>query len=193
MAERALGTHTLETYFQLEQDSDTKYEFFDGFIVAMAGGEPDHGIIAVNVSTAIHNALRVKSKNCRVYSSDVKIAINQANRRCYPDVSVVCGQEKRDVKEPKAITNPILVVEVLSESTELLDRGEKFRAYIQIETLQEYVLISQEKALVEIFSKTTDGTWRIRSFAGLDQKVEIPALDISINTTDLYYGLEALS
>ncbi|MCL4137647.1 UNVERIFIED_CONTAM: hypothetical protein GTU68_036639 [Idotea baltica] len=159
----------------------------------MAGGEPDHGLIAVNVSTAIHNALRAKSNNCRVYSSDVKIAINRANRRCYPDVSVVCGPEKRDIKESKAIINPILVVEVLSESTELLDRGEKFRAYIQIETLQEYVLISQEKALVEIFSKTPDGTWSIKSFAGLNQKIEIPALAIALNSTDLYYGLEKLS
>ena len=192
MGAHALDTHTLETYIELEAGSETKYEYYDGYIHAMAGGSPEHGEIAVNVSTALKNALKAAGKPCKPLSSDVKVAINRANRRFYPDVSVVCGPVERDKKEPKAITNPLLVVEVLSESTESLDRGEKFRAYRQLESLREYVLVSQDKVLVEVFSRTPDGSWNIQTAIGLDQEISLPALDIRINTTDLYEGVEGL-
>lgn len=193
MGAKALDPYTLESYIQLDAASDVKYEYFDGFIVAMAGGAPEHGAIAVNVSTALHIALRAGGKTCQTFSSDVKVAINRARRRCYPDVSVVCGPVVRDEKEPQAITNPILIVEVLSESTESLDRGEKFLAYRQLPSLREYVLINQDKAQVEVFSRTADGTWRIQAAIGMDQEVELPALDIRLNTSDLYYGMEDLT
>ena len=190
MGEKALDTHTLETYLQLESESDTKYEFYDGFIVAMAGGDPLHGKLAMNLGTALNNALREANKPCSVYSSDVKVAINTAKRRVYPDVSVVCGSEERDSVESKAITNPILVVEVLSESTESRDRGEKFMAYRQLSSLKEYILVSQETALVEVFSRTDDGTWRIQSAIGKEQDIELPSLGIFIKNQDIYYGVD---
>ncbi|MEZ4848488.1 MAG: Uma2 family endonuclease [Bacteroidia bacterium] len=190
MGEKALDTFSLDTYIQMEAESDLRYEYYDGLILAMAGGDPNHGKIAVNVSTALHIAIRSKKKDCEIYNSDVKVAINSANRRCYPDISVVCGPTERDSKESRAITNPILIVEILSESTELLDRGEKFRAYRQLPSLREYMLVSQDKALVEVFSLTEDGTWRIQAIQGVDQKVEIPALGIQLNTEDIFYRME---
>lgn len=113
----------------------------------------------------------------------MKVAINRVRRRCYPDVSVVCGPVERDEKEPQAITNPILIVEVLSESTESLDRGEKFLAYRQLPSLREYVLVNQEKAQVDVFSQTKDDTSRIQAAIGMDQEAELPALDIRLNTS----------
>ena len=194
MGVKALDTHSLDTYIQMEAESkETKYEFYDGFIVAMAGGSPEHGKIAINVGTALSNALRVAKKDCDVYSSDVKIAINKINKRHYPDLSAVCGPVIRDKKEPKAITNPTLIVEVLSESTESKDRGEKFMAYRQLESLKDYVLISQDEALVEVFSRTPDGTWRIQAAIGLDREIELPALDVKLNTSDIYFRLEGIS
>ncbi len=193
MGVKALDTYTLESYIHLDAGSDVRYEFYDGFIVAMAGGAPEHGAIAVNVSTALHNALRAAGKPCQTYSSDVKVAINRAKRRCYPDVSVVCGPVERDEKEPQAITNPILIVEVLSESTESLDRGEKFLAYRQLSSLREYLLVNQDKAQVEVFSRTPDGTWRIQAAIGMDQELELPSLGIQLNTSDLYFGVEGMN
>ena len=190
MGEKALDTFSLDTYIQMEKESDVKYEYYDGLILAMAGGDPNHGLIAGNINTELNIALRAQGKKCKAYNSDVKIAINLANRRCYPDVSVVCGPSERDTKEPKAITNPILVVEVLSESTESKDRGEKFQAYRQLPSLREYMLVSQVKVQVEVFSLTEDGTWRIQAIQGLEQEVELPALGIKLKLEDIYYEVE---
>ena len=192
MAERSLYTQTLDTYLQLEAESETKYEFHDGFILAMAGGTPAHGQIAANFISALLNALRAKGSPCKVYSSDVKVAIQRARRRCYPDISVVCGPVETDTTEPRAITNPVLIVEVLSEGTEVLDRGEKFRAYRQIESLREYVLVSQDKALVEVFSRTSGDTWRIQAAIGMEASFELPALDLEIANGELYFGVEEI-
>ena len=193
MGQQALDTHSLETYLQLETQADTKYEYYDGFIVAMAGGSPQHGEIAANMITALNNQLRAAKKGCKTFSSDVKISLTSLSRRFYPDLSVVCGPVQYDETEPNAITNPLLVVEVLSPTTESLDRGEKFRAYRQLPSLKEYILVSQEHAVVEVFSRTEDGTWRIQTAIGTDQSFEIPALGIEIQTRDVYYGIEDLS
>lgn len=190
MGEKALNNHTIETYITLEKESEIRYEYYDGFIVAMAGGTPAHGELSANLTTALSNALRSADKTCKVYSGDVKVAINKANRRVYPDASVVCGEVDTDTKEPNAITNPILITEVLSESTESLDRGEKFMAYRQLDSLREYLLVSQDKVMVEVFSRTDDGTWRIQSFPELSQEIDLPGLGISINTSDIYFGVE---
>jgi Uma2 family endonuclease len=193
MGQQALATYSLETYLQLETQADTKYEYYDGFIVAMAGGSPKHGELTANMITALNNQLRAAKKGCKTFSSDVKIALPMLNRRFYPDLSVVCGPVQYDKTEPNALTNPLLVVEVLSPSTESLDRGEKFRAYRQLPSLREYILVSEDRAVVEVFSRTERDTWRIQSAIGTDQTFEIPALGIEIQTSDVYYGIEDFS
>ena len=190
MGQLALQTYSLETYLQLEAEGDQKYEYEDGYILAMAGGEPRHGELAGNAITSLNNALRAKNKPCRAHSSDVKVSVRAVNRRYYPDVSVVRGEVERDELEPKAITNPILLVEVLSDSTEVRDRGPKFRAYRQLPSLREYVLIKQEEMVVEVFSRNEDGSWRIQSATEREDKVELPSLEISLSLADLYYGVK---
>lgn len=181
---------SLETYLAVEAGSETRYEYYDGFIWAMAGGSPKHGQLAANVTAALHAALRAANKPCRVYSSDVKVAINTANRRFYPDVSVVCGPDLYDEKEIRAITNPLLIVEILSETTETLDRGDKFHAYRQLGSLREYLLISQDKMLTEVFSRNPDGSWLIQAASGLEEEVLLPSLGIHLRNSDVYFGLE---
>ena len=193
MGVKAIDTYSLETYIQMDTEGEERFEFFDGFIRAMAGGSPNHSLIAGNLITALNLALRAKGKPCRTFTSDVKISIRSANSRCYPDVSIVCGAIENDPQEKNAITNPILVAEVISESTESLDRGEKFFAYGQLDSLKEYILVSQDQARIEIFSRTEDNTWRIEAFQGLEATIEIPALGIDISSQDVYYQVEELS
>ncbi|MDX1908051.1 MAG: Uma2 family endonuclease [Bacteroidia bacterium] len=192
MEARALDTFDLSTYLQLESESDTKYEFYNGYILAMAGGTPRHGLIGGNFLTALNIALRAAGKSCKVYSSDVKVAIAKANQRFYPDVSVVCGPVAYDDTEPRALTNPMVIVEVLSDTTEALDRGNKFRGYRQLESLREYILVSQDRALVEVFSRAEEGVWRIQTALGMDGAFELPSLDIQLLNSEVYLGVEDL-
>ncbi|MEZ4825009.1 MAG: Uma2 family endonuclease [Bacteroidia bacterium] len=190
MGQKAILPTTLETYIEIEASSKERYEYYDGHILAMAGGSPEYGQLQVNTDTALNNALRAAGKPCRTFSSDVKVAIQSVRRRFYPDLSVVCGPVERDQKETQAITNPVLVVEILSESTESLDRGEKFWGYRQLSSLREYMLISQDKVVIEIFSRAEDDTWRIQTLTAPGQTADLPALGIRLNVEDIYFGME---
>jgi Uma2 family endonuclease len=125
MGEKAISTYSYDSYLALEAESETKYEFHDGFITAMAGGSPEHGQIAGNFIWAIGSAINKSGKSCITYTSDVKVHIASARRTFYPDASIVCTQPERSEKDPQAITNPILILEVLSESTAAFDRGKQ--------------------------------------------------------------------
>lgn len=189
MGEQALNTYGLDTYLTLEAQGDTKYEYYDGFILAMAGGSLLHSELGNNVGTCLTNAIRAKGLPCKVYNSDLKVSIKSANSRFYPDVSIVCGQPVMDEKTPHAVQNPVVVVEVLSESTEARDRGTKFQAYRQLPSLREYILVSQEEALVEVFSLTDEGTWHIQTATKLDDSLKLHALDLSLKMEDVYFGV----
>ncbi|MDX1906353.1 MAG: Uma2 family endonuclease [Bacteroidia bacterium] len=180
---------TLETYLAMEAGSDTRYEYYDGLIVAMAVGSPRHSKIAMNIGAALHAALRASGKSCDVFTSDAKVSIRPGGIRVYPDVSVVCGPVEPDPHEPRAMTNPVLIVDVLSEATELHDRSTKFAAYRQLTTLHEYVLVSQDKALVEVFSRTPEGIWQFQVVTGAGT-VRLPGLEMSLPLSDVYYRVD---
>lgn len=146
--------YTLEEYLQLEQYANVKHEFLDGQIYAMAGGTPEHGAMAVRVGAALLSQLG--DRPCNVYSSDVRIRVAATGLDTYPDLSVVCGQEVRDSSDPNALTNPIVLVEVLSPSTEDYDRGEKLEHYKQIPSLREVMLVAHDQVLVEIWSRSSE-------------------------------------
>jgi Uma2 family endonuclease len=192
MEAHALNSYDLDTYFALEQQGETRYEYYDGYIHAMAGGTPRHAQLAMNAGTALNNALRKAGKPCRVYSSDLKVSIRAANMRVYPDVSVVCGAPAYDPQEARALVNPTLAVEVLSESSEGMDRGLKFRGYRSLESLRDYVLVSQERAVVEIFSRSEQGLWSIETAVGLEAEFDLPSLGVRLSNADIYFGIEDL-
>lgn len=153
----------MEDYVRLEEAANVKHEFFEGRIFAMAGGTPEHGALAVRVATALSNQLR--GKRCNVYSSDTRIRVTATGLVTYPDVSVVCGGEQRDREDRLALVNPVVLVEIMSPTTAAYDRGDKLEHYKRIPTLQEVVLVAQDRAAVEVWRRGENG-WTLAYAAG---------------------------
>lgn len=149
MATRKLLTYA--EYMAAEDVALEKHEFLDGQVFAMSGGTPEHAALAAACSHALSNALA--GRPCRVFSSDLRVRIRATGLTTYPDVSVVCGTLETDAEDPHAINDPLLLVEVLSDSTEAHDRGEKAAHYRRIPALREYVLISQRQRRVEVYRR----------------------------------------
>jgi Uma2 family endonuclease len=183
--------YTLEEYFRIADESvNVKYEFRDGEIVAMAGGTEAHSLIMVNVITELSKRLR--NSPCRVYESNLRLRAAKDVRYTYPDIFVVCGKSEFDPADKKrvTITNAKLIVEVLSESTELSDRGEKFQRYILLPTLEEYVLVTQDSHRVETFLRQPDGGWLFSYFVGPDSVSRLRSLNIELPLSELYRNVE---
>ncbi len=182
---------TLEEYNLLEEENQQRYEYHDGEVFAMAGGDPVHNAICHNLHVFLGNALRKKS--CNVFTSDQKVRIDFINRSLYPDASVTCGPVDRAEKDPKAITNPVLLVEVLSDSTEAYDRGRKFECFSRLPSLREYVLIEQHEPAAQIHYRAADtNLWQITWVTGLDETLTLQSLDIETTLRELYLKTEDL-
>lgn len=192
MAEKAVSTYSYKDYLEIEASSETKYEFHGGMIVSMAGGTPEHGLIALNVGTALNIELRNKKSPCSVFGSDVKIHIDVTKRTFYPDGSVVCGKHEISEKDEHAIINPVLIIEVLSDSTADFDRGAKFGHYRQIPSLRQYILISQKEILVDSFYLTENGTWEIQTLTNPEEEFLLKSIDCSISVKEIYLRVPGL-
>lgn len=186
------GNLSIEDYIEVEQVTNTRHEYHDGTIYAIAGGSIEHGLISGNTYGELKFNLREKGSDCKAINNDVKLHVESLNKFLYPDVMVVCGEMERSTKEQNAIVNPSVIVEVLSNSTEAYDRGDKFFAYRQITTLREYILIHQYKAQIEVYTRKND-LWRITRIEGLDESFKINALDIFINLKNVYEDVVFIS
>ncbi len=173
---------TYEAYLALEATAELKHEWLDGTIYAMSGGTPSHARIALNFGAALHAAL--KGKPCAVFSPDLRVRVRDTGLATYPDISVVCGGIEADPKDQNAATNPTLLVEVLSETTEAYDRGEKFAHYRRIASLREYVLVGQTEPRVEVFRRNPDDTWTLHEFTG--GLVRLQSIDVAVPFGDIY-------
>ena len=171
---------TYAEYLTYEQASLIKHEFMNGLAFAMAGASEDHNVIASNLVACIRPRLRGTS--CRVFSSDMKLTIASANNATYyPDVMVVCDRSDND---PYVKQKPCLLVEVLSPSTALLDRREKLFNYQRLESLQEYVLVSQFEVKVELYRRDRDG-WLVQCL-GVGDSLHLQSIDLAIALSDIY-------
>lgn len=171
--------YTYEEYLAYERDSELKHEFDEGEIFAMAGGSPRHSALASRISAALENA---RPPGCTAFQSDMRIRVLATGRATYPDVSMVCGAIELDAADRSGttITNPVLLVEVLSPSTEEVDRGSKWRDYQLIPSLQEYVLVSQD-ARVEIYRRLSAESWEYLDVReGVVKLASGPTLDLSV-------------
>jgi Uma2 family endonuclease len=173
-----------EEYLAFERASPTRHEYYRGVVYAMTGGKEPHNLIAGNTHAALHAQLR--RKQCRVYQSDMRIKILQTGLNTYPDVVVVCGQPQFTDSIHDTIVNPVVIVEVLSESTERYDRGMKFQHYQAIPTLQDYLLIAQDQRRVEHFARQDDDRWLLRSAVGADAQVAIDSIACILTLEDVY-------
>jgi Uma2 family endonuclease len=187
MGDSALkSNYSLQEYLELEKNSLEKHEFFAGEIYAIAGGKPNHSLLANNISSELRGSL--KGKSCLAYNSDLSIAITEENF-VYADASVICGKIETFSKHLNAAKNPILIVEVLSDSTEKYDRGEKFRKYQQILSFKEYVLIAQDRVRVEVFFKPENIIfWQYRSYEDINDSIELKSINTKIALQDIYLG-----
>ena len=192
MAEQALSSYTYSDYLELEANSEEKYEFHGGYITAMAGGTLAHGQISVNVTTALRNSLEGAKKPCITYSSDVKVHVTASHRTYYPDGSVVYDTPEISSKDKHALINPILIVEVLSESMVAFDRGNKFAHYRKIPSLREYVLVSQSEPIVDTYYRLDSGAWEIQTIEGLSEWVTLKSLGIQLAMNSIYYLVEGM-
>lgn len=182
---------SVEEYIQYEIETGQRHEYHDGLIYALAGGTIEHALIIGNVYSELRNSLRKKGSNCKPITNDAKLHIKKENKFVYPDTMVICGEFDRSNASKDAVTNPILIVEVLSKSTSGYDRGDKFYFYRQIPSLQEYILIDQSRYLVEIYyKKEKSDLWRITRSEGIDQQIKLQSLNIVLSMKDLYYDVE---
>lgn len=170
-----------EEYLETEKSSPIKHEYVQGQIYAMAGASDAHVTITANLVTLLRNHIR--GTDCRVYVADMKARIESLNIFYYPDIMVTCDQ--RDTNFEYFKRYPSLIIEVLSPSTEALDRGDKFSDYQELETLQEYVLISQNRQRVDCFRRNTAGRWELYSYRG-NQELQLFSLNFSCSLTDVY-------
>jgi Uma2 family endonuclease len=172
-----------EQYLELERTSEVKHEYAAGEVFAMAGGTREHSLIAMNISRELGNLLR--GRPCEVHGPDMRIKITATGRYVYPDASVVCGKALFEDSQSDNLLNPIVVCEVLSDSTEAYDRGEKFEQYRSIPSFQEYVVISQKKVRVEHFRKQLDGRW-VLTVLGPGDRLALESIGCEVAMDDIY-------
>ncbi len=171
-------------YLELEDKSQEKHEYHDGYIIDMAGGTAPHSKICNNVSFAL--TLGLKGKKCSSYNSDLKILAEKVNSYYYPDASVICGELEFDENRKDIVKNPTVIIEVLSKSTALFDRTEKFWNYRTIPTFKEYVLISQDKPLIEVFHKNEGNKWVLSDAYGLDESILLESIGVELKLEDVF-------
>lgn len=173
---------SLEEYLQLEEQSPVKHEYIDGRVHAMVGANDAHVTIALNLATVLRH--HVRCSGCRVYLSDMKARIESLNRYFYPDIMVTC--DPRDRESPLEKRFPCLIVEVLSDSTEAFDRGDKFADYQSLESLQEYVLISSKRPRVECFRRNAAGLWVLQFYTDPQTPFRLETLGFEDQVALLY-------
>jgi Uma2 family endonuclease len=176
---------TPEEYLRLERAAEMKREYDDGVIYAMSGASFPHNLIVGNLNWTLRNRL----KQCSVTPSDLKVRILNPTRFYYPDVTIVCGTPRFADDERDVLLNPLIVFEVLSETTAGFDRGRKFHSYQTIESLQEFVLVAQDRYLVEHYRR--DGNqWLYTPVQGRQGRVALPAVDCELPLDEIYYQIE---
>ena len=174
--------YTTDEYFTLEEASESRHEFFEGEVFAMAGASIAHNTIALNISMALRQGLR--GKKCRVQMEAVRLAVEQNRHYAYPDVMVSC--DPADQRESQQLYHPVLIVEVLSPSTEAYDRGLKFNQYKKLPSLRHYLLVSQATWLVEWYQLTEHGVWAHTALAEAEDALAIPELGLTMTLPEVY-------
>ena len=175
---------TPDEYLHRERKAEFRSEYFRGEMFAMAGASADHNLIVLNVGSSLREQL--KKKPCRVYPSDLKLRIEATGLYTYPDLSVVGGEPQLESDAGDVLLNPVVLAEVLSDSTEAFDRGKKFEHYRTIPSLKHYVLIAQDRHSIDCFTRSADGSWNLTSCQGLDGKILLDAIDSELVAAEVY-------
>ncbi|MGI0483160.1 Uma2 family endonuclease [Geminocystis sp. CENA526] len=176
--------YSVDEYLALEETAEEKHEYHDGEIITMTGGTTNHNTLALTIASFLFTQL--SAEDYQVYISDVRLFIEQYNRYTYPDVIVVKGKPIYQGKGTTSIKNPLLIVEVLSKSTQNYDQTDKFDAYRSISDLQEYILIDQYQYYVKQFAKNQEGKWVLSDYIGKETVLKLESLPLEITLQNLY-------
>jgi Uma2 family endonuclease len=187
--EKIRRRYTAEEYLESERAAECRHEFLDGQIFAMAGESLSHSRICINL--AIEAGSKLKGKPCEALSPNMKVRTSPTSLFAYPDLTIVCGEPQFHDTKKDVLTNPQVVFEVLSPLTETYDRTTKFQRYrMGNETLTDYILVSQDKAFVEHFTKQADVGWLYRSFSEMPEVLRIEAVDCDLILSEIYDRVE---
>jgi len=188
MALRQQENYTPEEYLALEETADYRSEYFRGEIFAMSGGSANHNRIARNLVVGLDTAFA--DKPCEAFINDMRLLVKENGLYTYPDVMAVCGQLEFVPDRTDTLTNPSLIIEVLSKSTAGYDRGAKFELYRALNSLQDYVLVDQAKIHVEHFHRLDDGRWLLQEFNELEDVLKIETIEFEISLTQIYQKVD---
>lgn len=181
--------YTLEEYLELERNSEERYEFWNGEIVAMSGASPEHETILSNLITELN--LEIAERPCRAFPSNLRIKVPSLPPYRYADASALSGNPEYElIGGIKALTNPSVIFEILSQSTEGFDRGDKFTFYQSIPSFQEYILIAQHRPYIGQFIKQSDHTWTYSEVNDINQHIHIHSINCTIKLKRIYRNLE---
>ncbi|WP_321492103.1 Uma2 family endonuclease [uncultured Desulfobacter sp.] len=176
-------------YLEMERSSlDIRHEFFNGEIFAMVGAKINHIRINVNLTGELRNKFKEENSSCEVLPNDMRVKIETGY--VYPDIAISCGDAKFEDNAFDTLTNPVVIMEILSESTEAFDRGKKFAYYRTISTLQEYLLVSQDEYHVEQYIRREYGKWEYCSYKGADQILKIKSINCELPLSEIYWGIQ---
>jgi Uma2 family endonuclease len=179
---------TAGQYLALERAAESKSEYLNGELFAMAGASREHNQISSNIVASL--SAQTADQPCSVYASDMKVKIDKANKYTYPDVVAVCDPQQFEDEHKDVLLNPRLIVEILSDSTEAYDRGLKFFHYQRLDSLREYLLVSQKFCHVEKYEQQADNLWAYSAFYDLDDTIAINTLHCALRLRDIYRKLE---
>jgi len=184
MAANPKTMYTVEEYLAFERQSDTKHEYFAGEIVAMAGASYNHNLSVMSTGVTLYTQLR--GRPCATLPSDQRLRINPVGPLTYPDIMVVCGQSQFTDERPDIVTNPTVIIEVLSPSTEGDDRGRKFQHYRTIKSLKEYVLIAQDEYRIEHYVRAEHGWWHFTEATEFDAAIRLDSIECTLALAEVY-------
>jgi len=179
---------TPEEYLAVEREAETKSEYLNGEVFAMAGASLAHIRVEANVITALNSQL--KGRPCQALGSNTRVKVSQTGLYTYPDVVVICGRPKLDDKQKDTLLNPMVIFEILSPSTENYDRGMKFVHYRTLESLTDYLLVSQTEARIEHFARQSVDQWLLSLYQGLEAVVLLPSIGCELTLADVYDRIE---
>ena len=179
---------TPEEYLEKERKAAFKSEYYAGEVFAMAGASPRHTLIVAN--TIYRLVGQLKDRTCTVHPNDLRVKVTLASLYTYPDIVVVCGTPRYEDRQKDTLLNPNILVEVLSDSTEAFDRGQKFAMYRAVKSLTDYLLIAQNQALIEHFVRRPNGHWMLSDYRGMEAIVSIASIGCTLPLADVYDKVE---
>ncbi|MCI0493714.1 Uma2 family endonuclease [candidate division KSB1 bacterium] len=176
---------TVQDYLELEEAAEYKSEYYKGEIFAMAGGSSNHNRIALNLAS--HLNIGLMNTKCQAFISDLRVWVASEDFFTYPDIFIVCNKIEYYLKRTDTILNPIIIIEVLSKSTEAYDRGKKFQFYRSIPSFQEYILIDQYSIQIDQFFIGTDGNWVFTAYNDINKSLKFSKIDFEIPLEKIYH------